>query len=216
MKTKITLSLAIVLLMNVSTPVYSNDEKYVEAMQKNIKTVYEAATMEELQGAVNAFQRIAGVETDKWEPLYYAAFGNLMLCTREKDPAKKDQYIASAFELIAKAKAIADGESELYALEGFGMMLSVSVDPGTRGPQYAGRAVQAYEKALKLNPDNPRAWALLAQMQFGTAQFFGSSSAEACETNNTAASKFASFQSGNPLTPRWGNAMVTTLKEKCK
>jgi tetratricopeptide (TPR) repeat protein len=199
-----------------TTPSFSADEKYLAAMQKNIQAIYEAKTIGDLQGAVNAFERIAAAENTRWEPLYYAAFGNVMMSARAEDAAKKDEYIDNAISLIGKARSLAPEESELFALEGFALMMRVTVDPGTRGPQFAGLAVRAYDKAIQLNPENPRAWALLAQMQYGTAQFFGSSTAEACESLATALAKFETYKSENPLAPQWGRPMAAGLKEKCK
>ena len=199
----------------VSLVVNAND-KYTETMQINIKAVYSAKTPAELQSVVNTFERIGEAEKSKWEPYYYAAYGNLMMVMKEQVPSKKDHYLDLSLKAIEKGKAINPAESELIALEGFVHMMRVSVDPATRGQQFSGMAMQSFGKALALNPENPRALALLAQMQFGTAQFFGASTAEACETNETALAKFDTYKSDNPLAPQWGKTMAEGFKEKCK
>jgi hypothetical protein len=195
---------------------FANDGKYEEAMKKNIQTVYNAQSIEELQQAVNTFERIGTMEKEKWEPLYYAAFGHIMMANREKDGGKKDSYLDQAMAAIGKAKAINPNESEIVALEGFAYMIRVTVDPAARGAQYAGLAMQTFGKASSMNPENPRALALLAQMQFGTAQFFGSATTEACGTAAKSLEKFASYKSDNPLAPQWGRKMAEGLKEQCK
>jgi hypothetical protein len=192
------------------------DDKYTENMQKNIDIVYKAQSIEELQKGVNALQRIGDAEKTKWEPYYYAGFGNIMMANREKDGSKKDAYLDQAMEAIKKAKAIAGEESEVVALEGFAYMIRVTVDPASRGQQFAGLAMQTFGKAITLNPENPRALSLLAQMQYGTAQFFGSSTAEACGTLTRSLEKFDSYKSSNALAPQWGKAMAEGLKEQCK
>jgi tetratricopeptide (TPR) repeat protein len=204
--------ICIVLVM----PAFADDEKYKQAMLKNIETVYKAETIEQLQDVVNTFERIGGVEKTKWEPQYYAAFGYIMMATREKDGTKKDTYLDQAIAAIEKAKTIAPAESEVIALEGFAHMIRVSVDPATRGPRYAGLAMQTFGKAVELNPENPRALALMAQMQYGTAQFFGSSTAEACGTGKKAVEKFDTFKSDNPLAPVWGKKMAEGFVAQCK
>ena len=50
----------------------ANDNKYAEAMTKNIQTVYTAQSIADLQSAVNALERIGTTEKTKWEPYYYA------------------------------------------------------------------------------------------------------------------------------------------------
>lgn len=209
-----TIYTAILLLLGTSA--FANDDKYYEQMGKQIQNVYTAKTAEQLQDAINAFDRIAQVEKSKWEPLYYSAFGSIMLATREADGAKKDSYLDQALAQIEKAKAIAPAESELVALEGFVHMIRVTVDPATRGPQYSGLSMQAFGKALGLNANNPRALALMAQMQFGTAQFFGSSTAEACGLARRAQEQFSLYKSENPLAPVWGKEMNAGLMKSCQ
>jgi tetratricopeptide (TPR) repeat protein len=194
----------------------ANDEKFIEAMQKNIKSVYEAQEITTLLQTVNSFERIAATEKNKWEPFYYIGFGYLMMANMETDGNKKDAYLDKALEAIEKGKVIIPSESELIALEGFAYMLKVTVDPQSRGMVFAPKAVQTFEKALALNPENPRALALLAQMQYGTAQFFGSAATEACTSNSKALEKFQTYKSENPLAPVWGLRMAESLKQACK
>jgi len=191
-------------------------DRYTETMLKNIQTVYTADSIPQLQGAVNAFERIAAAEKTKWEPYYYAAFGYVMMANREKEAIKKDSYLDQAMVFVEKAKALVPQESEVIAMEGFVHMIRVTVDPATRGPRFAGLATQTFGKAVGLNPENPRALMLLAQMQFGTAQFFGSSTTEACATAKTSLEKFDTFKSDNPLAPRWGKQMADGLVAQCK
>jgi hypothetical protein len=195
--------------------VLASDAKFVETMQKHIQTVYTSQSVEEIQGAVNAFDRIADAEKTKWEPFYYSAFGNVMMANKEKDGAKKDTYLDLALKGVESAKAIVPNESEVIALEGFIHMIRVTVDPASRGQQYSGMAFQSFGKAVAVNPENPRALALLAQMQYGMAQFFGSPTTEACATLTKSLEKFESYKSENPLAPQWGKKMAEGLKTKC-
>ena len=157
-------------------PVNANDTRYVEAMQKSIQSVYRAKSIDELQTAVNSLERIASAEKVKWEPYYYISFAFILMANREQEPARKDAYLDQANAAIEKASAINANESEIVALIGFIHMIRVTVDPASRGAQYSGLAMQAFGKATALNPENPRALALTAQMQHGTAKFFGSPS----------------------------------------
>lgn len=206
--------LALVLLSTAHS-VAANDERYREAMQKNIHAVYAAETIADLQQSVNALERIAAAEKSKWEPYYYAGFGYIMMATREQDGGRKDAFLDQALSSIEKAKAINPQESEVIALEGFVYMMRVTIDPATRGPQYVGLTMQTFGKATALNGENPRALMLMAQMQFGTAQFFGSPTTEACSTLESSLQKFESYKSDNPLSPEWGREMAEGLKKEC-
>jgi hypothetical protein len=203
------------ILLTTITAVYATTEQYIEAMKKNIDLVYKATSISELQTAINGFQRIVSVEKNKWEPHYYAAFGHIMIATRDTVADRRDQALDMALEYLTKASEINAGESEIVALQGFVHLIRVSINPASRGSQFAGLAVQYFQAALRLNADNPRALALLAQMQFGTAKFFGSSTEEACTTTATALLKFDTFKSENPLAPQWGKSMTEKLKANC-
>jgi hypothetical protein len=209
MKTKLSFLLLLLSIAAIAA------DKYTDQMSKNIDLVYKSQSSEELQSAVNAFDRIGNAEKTKWEPFYYSAFGNVMLANREKDVAKKDGFLDLAKIALDKAAAINPNESEIAAMEGFIHMIRVSVDPASRGQQYSMLSMQALGKALTMNPNNPRAMALMAQMQYGTAQFFGSSTAEACGTVAKAMQQFDTYKSENALAPQWGRGMAEGMKSKC-
>lgn len=215
MKTKLSLVVALLLAFITSTSM-ANDEKYIEAMKKCITQLYEADQIAEYQESVNAFNRIASAEKDKWEAFYYSAYANIMMATMEPYAGKKDAYLDEAMVAIEKAKNLTANESEVIALEGFATMMRISVDPGSRGATYAPQAQLTFNKAVELNENNPRALALKAQMEFGTAQFFGSSTKDACATNTLALEKFDTYTSENVLAPQWGRVMAERLAENCK
>jgi hypothetical protein len=213
MKTKTIILFA---LLSILQTAWATDDKYAEAMKKNIQTVYTAQTIPDLQLAVNAFERIGAAEKNKWEPYYYASFGYVMIANREQEAAKKDAALDQATTALKKAQQIVPAESEVVAMEGFIHMIRVTVDPASRGQQYSALAYQSFNKAVAINPENPRALTLLAQMQYGTAQFFGSSTTEACATAARALEKFNVTAEPKPLAPQWGKGMAEGLKTKCQ
>jgi tetratricopeptide (TPR) repeat protein len=194
----------------------ATDDKFIEVMSKQIDALYSAKTTEEIQKVVNALDRIASAEKEKWEPLYYSAFGNVMIAIKEQESTKKDSYLDLAMALVNKAKSIKPDDSEITAMEGFIHMIRVTVDPAARGQEYSGKAYEAYEKALTVNPNNPRALALMAQMEYGTAQFFKAPTTSACATAAKAIEKFETSKPESPLAPAWGKSMTEELKGKCK
>jgi hypothetical protein len=203
-------------LCTITWSATAQGDRYTSAMQPHIQTVYTADTVPSLQPAVNAFERIGAAEKTRWEPYYYASFGYVMMMSHEKDKTQKDRYLDQASKALAQASALVPQESEVVALEGFIYMMRLSIDPAARGQKFAALASQTFGRAVALNPENPRALALQAQMQYGMAQFFGSSTAEACATARAALEKFATFRSENPLAPRWGQSLTEKLQGACK
>ncbi len=215
MKTLLIITVFVVSIGYSQTQV-SNDGKYREAMASNIQVVYSSDSPSSLHSAVNTFERIGQAEKTKWEPYYYAAFGYVMLANHEQVAAKKDNYLDHAENNIKKASAIKSNDAEIIALEGFVHMIRITVDPASRGQQYSMLGSQAFGKALTIDGENPRALALMAQMEYGTAQFMGSPTTQACATNEAALQKFTTFSSDNPLAPQWGQAMANELKARCR
>jgi hypothetical protein len=195
---------------------FADDKKFIEVMTQQINALYNSKTPEEYQQSINALERIGNAEKTKWEPFYYSAFGYLMIANREKDAAKKDQFLDLSVAALTKAKELNENESEIVALDGFIQMIRVTIDPPSRGPKFSAQAMQLFGKAIAMNPENPRALALMAQMQFGTAKFFNAPPTEACATNNKAIEKFLSYQASNPLAPIWGKGMAEGLLVNCK
>ena len=204
----------LILFSFCSTLLFAND-KYEQAMQTNIQAIYKAQTAEEMQQSINAFERIGAAEKNKWEPFYYASFGYIMMSIREEDGAKKDALLDKATEALGKASAIKADDSEIVALEGFVYMMRVTVDPAARGPQFSGLAMQTFGKALSLNPGTPRAMALMAQMELGTAQFFKAPVTNACEKAKKALAMFESHKSANALSPQWGRETAMRVLKQC-
>lgn len=196
------------MLLLITAITFADDQKYLQVMLQNIEMLYKAQTISEYQQSINIFARIAGAEKTKWEPYYYTAFGYLMIANKETDVAKKDQWIDLAEAAVKKAKEINPQESEVTALDGFTQMLRVTVDPASRGAEYSSKATALFSKAIALNPENPRAYSMLAQLQVGAAKFLKGSTAEGCATAARAQQLFQTYRSSNPVAPVWGKEMA--------
>ena len=188
---------------------------YLEIMQENIQALYTAKTVEQYRPVVNTFIRITQAEKGKWHPAYYATFGYIMMSNQAASKTDKDDYLDQAQAMLKQAMERKPDESELVALEGFIHMMRITVDPANRGPQYSGMAMQALNKAVQLNPQNPRALYLLAQMELGTARFFGADTSAACERINQAAALFENFEPAHPLDPAWGKEGAKAVRQVC-
>ena len=205
----------LVILLGLNYTAQAND-KYKTAVKKNVDLVYQAKDIAEYQAAVNALERIAAAEPTRWEASYYVGFAYIMMSTKESDNVKKDAFLDLAQAAVDKAKALVPEESEVISLEGFVYMMRIPIDPATRGMKFAPMATKAFEKAVALNENNPRALGLKAQMAFGAAQFFGSPTDAACATNAKALEKFGTFVPSDELTPMWGKGMVEDMTKNCQ
>lgn len=206
------LCLPILFLLLASSP--SNE--YETAMKSAIEKLFAAQTQSEIQDAANTFNRISQKESDKWHPNYYAAYAHIMMTPYLENNSDKDQQLDLALELVEAGKKQSPNNSELTALEGFIHMMRIPIDPSSRGAQYSGMSMSAIQKALALSPDNPRAQMLLADLQFGTARFFGQDNSEGCESLRKALELYESYQPQTPLDPNWGKDWAERNYQQCQ
>lgn len=206
------LIIALVFVFNLAK---ANAPSYQQAMEESIAILNQASDSEQLLAVANRFERIARAEKDEWLPWYYAAYATLNQAIQADGASEKDQLLDNAQRYLNEATAVGTEESELVALQGYVHTIRVTVDPANRGQQLAPLATKTLVQALKMNPDNPRALFLLGQMQYGTAQFFGADTSEACQLIQQAVAKYESVTADDALMPNWGQENARMMLAKC-
>lgn len=196
---------------------FANDPAYESAMKKQIQAMKTIQSPEQSQAVANGFLRIAEVKNTEWLPLYYAAYLQTIAAFRFE--VNKDQYFDQAMELAKKAEKIAPNHSEITALKGFIIMGKLSVDPMSRGQELSPLAMQTFGKAIALDKENPRATTLMAQMELGMAQFFGSGPEKACGLARVGLELFTKEEAKvteDYLLPTWGKREAEQVAGACK
>ena len=107
--------------------------------------------------------------------------------------------------------------TEIYALRGFSSMMRINVDPAVRGQEYATKAVGYLQQASQLNDQNPRVVLMMAQMQYGTAQFSGSDTAPICNQFKMAIELFdIETKKEGSIAPSWGRPLAVSMVNNCE
>jgi tetratricopeptide (TPR) repeat protein len=184
-----------------------SNENYEKAMGLSIETLFQSKTISEYVEVANQFERISQIEKAEWLPLYYASFAYIMISFQEPDNAKKDTYLDQAQKYLDQAKAIEPNESELYMLQGFLYPSRINVDPMNRGMLYIGDMNKSLDKALELNPDNPRVYYLRATIMHHTPEAYGGGAAKALPLYQAAVEKFGIFKPNTAISPNWGKEL---------
>ena len=208
----------LIILACLSLTALATDDPYSKAMKEGLQMLSEAQGPQDYLAAANKFSRIADNEKDKWYPAYYASYAMTIVAAIEQDPSKKDTDLDAAQDYLERAESVDHNEAEVLILQGFIYMIRIGVDPANRGQQYSGMSATSLQKAKKLEPENPRVLHMLAQLSFGTAQFFGSDTSEACGINDQAIEKFNSLDetvNEDPFAPKWGKEMAEQFKARC-
>ena len=207
-----------IILLIVLNPICSKGEgNYEKAMKEALDKMNQATSLDDFQPIANQFDRIADVRKDSWLPLYHAAYARVMMAAMEQDSEIKDTFLDAAQLNLDELEKMDHDATERMALQGFLIMIRMSVDP-SRGMELGQECAMLVHQAYAMNNQNPRAVLILAQFNFGSAQYLGEDTSEACAMFDTALQLIDQSQtdtSDNYL-PKWGKEIATSMKEQCQ
>lgn len=210
MKTLIT---TLLLLLNIPVAISSDYEK---SMQKGIEMLQQSGSATESVAGTNYFVRMTELYPSEWLPAYYAAYGSLKAGLQEEDRQKKDEHYQSGLSHIRKAKSLNPGESEIFAMEGYLMLMYIANDAMKRAPSQTADAMEVLETAKAMNPGNPRPWFVQGQHTLFTPEFFGGGAKNAKPLLEKAVELYNKFSPANEMMPVWGKERCEKLLEQCR
>jgi hypothetical protein len=196
---------------------FSQSDKYVAAMQKNLTAFDSAKTAEDFTKVANTFERIGDAEKTQWMPYYYAG---LVLSTYGWMPAVTDKD-ANAQRINAfcdKAESIATDnkdKSEIQVIRNMAATQQMMVDPQARWATYGKTAGDALQKGMQLNANNPRLYYLQGMSLFNTPTQFGGGKDKAKPVFEKAVELYKSPQPGQ-FYPHWGESQSKDMLAQCQ
>jgi hypothetical protein len=165
--------------------------------------------------AVALFERIAQVEKSNWIPSYYAANVLITQSFSPGDLAQKFAYLELAKAHIAESHKRSSGNSEIYTLEGILYTGYVAADPGTYGMTLSQKIMDLHSKAIKLDPQNPRAHANSIEYEMGGAKFFGQDLTPFCERLSKVLPLFDAQDTTEQFAPSYGKERIEQMVSDC-
>jgi tetratricopeptide (TPR) repeat protein len=204
-------------VFSLQSAVFSQSDKYLAAMQKNLALFDSCKTVEDFTKVANTFERIGDAEKTQWLPYYYAG---LALSTSGWMPEVKDKDANSTRinGFCDKAEAVAGNDpdkAEILSIRNMSATQQMMVDPQTRWASYGQSAGQALEKALKLDPNNPRLYYLKGMSLFGTPTQFGGGKDKAKPVFEKAVQLYKQSKPKD-LYPRWGQKQAEDMIAQCQ
>ncbi|MHA4810339.1 hypothetical protein ACX0G9_19655 [Flavitalea flava] len=203
--------LALILLVTLEAG--AQTDKYTQMMQKNIKLLDSAKSIDELQSLAGTFERIGDTEKTKWLPYYYAALAQTWVGWNHESK-DKDANAVKINAYLAKAEAI-EKNAETYAVENMSATQQMLVDPKSRWMTNGKDASTALQSGLKADPNNPRLYYLQGMSLFNTPAQFGGGKDKAKVSFEKSLSLFKSSQP-QPLAPTWGQKQVEDMLVQCQ
>jgi hypothetical protein len=196
---------------------FSQSDKYVAAMQKNLAAIDTAfKNPANLLTLANNFERIATVEKSQWLAYYYAAFCQVNYGFMQQDKDKIDAIADKATDFINKADSLMPNNSEISCIKSMIASCHMMVNPMQRWQEYGAESNGNMAKAMQQDPANPRPYYLKGQGLKYTPEQFGGGCKTAKPELQTALDKFGSFKPASELHPSWGKTQVEMLLKDCK
>ncbi len=186
---------------------------FENAMKETLALLDSAKTPTDMQQVIGRFTRISQAENKRWEALYYLAYTQINFSFWEKDGDKKDAILDEAQKSIDKALELNGDKSELFALQAFLYQGRIQVS-SMRGMTYSPKAAEVLEKAIKENPENPRAHFLMGQNIYYTPSMFGGGTKNALPKFQKAKELFEKESGKSGLEPKWGGKANKKILDK--
>lgn len=194
------------------TSLFFGQGKYEEGMGKAFQLWGEGKSTE----ASAMFERIASAEKNNWLPNYYVGLVNVTAAFTTQDKEKLSALLDKAQDAVDAELAKAPENPELLVLQAMIYTAWIVYDPMTNGQKYGAKAMQEYEKAIKIAPENPRVVFCKAEFEIGGAQFWGTDTKPMCAEVDRAIGLFATYKDDTKFGPSWGLDRALETQKTCK
>ncbi len=196
---------------------FAQNEKYIAVMEKTIAQMIPQQSTEKWQACANAFERIANAESDQWLPAYYHAYCNMMMALNGyQQKTEFEPYLDKAQESLDKAAKLEPNNSEILSLQAYIYQGRIWPNPMVNGATYAPKSIATCDKAIELDPTNPRPYYLKGQNTYFTPEFFGGGAKNALPFLKEANEKFQTFVKASAIHPDWGMGANNYFLEKAE
>ncbi len=207
------LTLAVVILTVVA---FGHSNNFNKLMKQNLKLVRASSENTNYKELGNEFAKIANLNSDRFEPLYYSAYCYIIGSWQVTETDEKVLILSKAEKQIEKAIKMAPNNDELLVLKAFYYQAMIMTNPQKYGQQYSAKAGELLQKAQAINPLNPRAEFLSAENVYYRPEQYGGGSKVALPLFKKAAQLFKTQNTDSYLLPVWGEKTNFAMIEQCK
>lgn len=198
---------------------YYNGMAQSNALQQAVNKLDQAQTVKDYLVLEKTFSGIS--EQPAWLPPYYAALCNAKIGFLLQDDGEKIEPFADRGETQAQqALSLLDSTTqkkelaEVYTVLSMVYRTKVFINPMTYGRKYGVLSGQMLQKALALEPGNPRALYVSAWVKYYTPKMWGGDKEQAKKLATESLQKLVN--PGTDVYPHWGRADDQQLLSKIK
>ena len=199
-----------VLLLQLSLQAQSSNQNKV--LESAVMQFNQANNPNSYKQLYLQFEQLYSVDKTNWLIPYYAGMTKSIMCLLKM--GDRDALANDALLWMARAKSI-EVNDEIYCAESLAYTAKMSVNPALRWFTYEGKIKNTLSLAKKLNPSNPRAYILEANIQQKLPFIFGGGCKSAKPLIQKAEMFFSTQTKANSIEPTWGIQSLVKLKKAC-
>jgi tetratricopeptide (TPR) repeat protein len=175
----------------------------------------------DLNKALNSSEKSNLVELVKnypneWLPKYYLALSEVVSVLEKENNNESSKMLDEAKSLINKLENQDPKNVEILNLKALYLTAEIVQDPLTNGGIYYPDVLETYQKALRLNPNNPRSVLGLAEFNINAANYIGTDITQDCKNVKKSLALFTN-EKPKKNEPKWGKERAEELlKNQCK
>lgn len=200
-------------LLSSSLPAQS--VQYLSDMNLAVKSFDAANNSKEYHAVFLLLDPIAKANPTEWLPYYYMSLVKSRMSMQKM--GNSDELANQSILFIEKAKKIQYND-EILCAESLAYTAKMSVSPYTRWLRYENKIKAPLSLAKKINKENPRIFALEANLQYNMPVLLGGGCSNAYAIALLAADKFAAQNKLNAhfIMPHWGASIIHQIIKDCK
>jgi len=202
----------IVLFILLQAPVQAQVTNQAKALEAAVLQFNQTNKNPPYQELYLQFEQLYAGNKTNWLIPYYAGMTKSIMCLLKM--GDRDALANDALLWVGRAKSIVQND-EIYCAESLAFTAKMSVNPTLRWFYYEGKIKNALSLAKKLNPNNPRAYILEANIQHKLPFIFGGGCKSAKSLIQKAELCLNTQTKTNSVEPSWGVQSLVQLKKAC-
>ena len=202
----------VLFILLLQLPLYAQVSNQTKALESAVMQFNQTNNPSSYTQLYLKFEQLYSVDKTNWLIPYYAGMTKSLMCLLKM--GDRDALANDALIWLARAKSITVND-EIYCAESLAYTAKLSVNPALRWFTYEDKIKNALSMAKKLNPNNPRAYILEANIQHKIPFIFGGGCKSAKPLIQKAELCFNAQTKANTLEPSWGIQSLVKLKKAC-
>jgi len=202
----------VLFLLLMQLPLYAQVSNQTKALESAVIQFNQTNNPSSYTQLYLKFEQLYSVDKTNWLIPYYAGMTKSLMCLLKM--GDRDALANDALIWLARAKSI-EVNDEIYCAESLAYTAKMSVNPALRWFTYESKIKNSLNLAKKLNPNNPRAYLLEANIQQKLPYIFGGGCKSAKSLIQKAELCFNTQNKGSSVEPSWGLQSLVKLKKAC-